>query len=272
MPRLLVRILFAFVIAVAVTVTAAPPAGASWVWPARGDVITPYRNGTDPYATGQHRGIDIAAPTGAAVRAAAGGDVRFAGTSGSSGLAISIRTADGYDTSYLHLSSLEVRAGARVSAGARIGAVGTTGTTGTRSATTPHLHFGVRTAGTRHAYHDPLALLSPAPPASPAPEPPPPAPAPRPEPSPPEPVREPLPAPVPEPLPRGAQLATEAPKPHAPPHPGRDIGWLLACAGLLLAGAVLGLTEDGRGATKRAGSKLRDARPRTFSRAPFARG
>src|SRR3954449_5447653 len=98
------------------------PAEAAWVWPVSGDVITPYRNGADPYATGQHRGIDIAAPVGTPVVAAAGGEVRFAGTAGSSGITIGIRTSDGYDTSYLHLSSLSVKAGAQVSPGDRIGA------------------------------------------------------------------------------------------------------------------------------------------------------
>ena len=77
--------------------------------------------------------------------------------------------ATGYDTSYLHLSSLAVRAGGRVAAGERIGAVGTTGT---RSAAAPHLHFGVRDAGTRHDYRDPLAFLPP-PPATRAPSAPP---------------------------------------------------------------------------------------------------
>ena len=157
--RRFVLLLIAFS-AVTAFLALAPRARAAWVWPVTGDVITPYRNGTDPYATGQHRGIDIAAPVGAPVVAAAGGEVRFAGTAGSSGLTIGIRTADGYDTSYLHLSSLAVRAGAQVSAGERIGAVGTTGV---RSATAPHLHFGVRDAGTRHDYHDPLAFLPPPP-------------------------------------------------------------------------------------------------------------
>jgi hypothetical protein len=195
----------------------APSAHAAWVWPVAGKVITPYRNGTDPYATGQHRGIDIAAPVGARVVAAAGGEVRFAGTAGSSGLTISIRTGDGYDTSYLHLSSLAIRAGAHVSTGERIGAVGVTGV---RSATAPHLHFGVRDAGTRYDYHDPLAFL----PQPPAPHPPPapsPAPAPAPAPAPPAaaPVIVPPPSPAPREAPHGAPARRPAPVPHRLPAP-----------------------------------------------------
>src|SRR4051794_13498000 len=129
-------------------------AAAGWRWPLAGQVITPYRNGDDPYAAGQHRGIDIAGRVGDPVVAAVGGRVGFAGRAGSSGLTVTVRTADGrYDTSYLHLSSLSVRRGDTVAGGRRIGAVGTTGR---RSAEHPHLHFGVRDAGTRHAYHDPL--------------------------------------------------------------------------------------------------------------------
>ncbi|MEA2332254.1 MAG: lipoprotein NlpD [Thermoleophilaceae bacterium] len=139
----------------------APPAWADWVWPLRGEVITPYRNGADPYAAGQHRGIDIAGEPGAAVVAAVGGEVRFSGTAGSSGLTVSIRTHDGrFDTSYLHLSAAAVVEGQRVAGGDRIGAVGTSGV---RSAERPHLHFGVRDADTSHAYHDPLTFLPPMP-------------------------------------------------------------------------------------------------------------
>ena len=57
-----------------------------------------------------------------------------------------------------------------MAAGQRLGAVGTSGA---RSAERPHLHFGVRDAGSRHAYHDPLGFLPPAPaarPAAPAPD------------------------------------------------------------------------------------------------------
>jgi hypothetical protein len=158
---------------------------ADWIWPVQGEVITSYRNVDDPYAGGQHRGIDIAGPVGTPVVAAAGGEVRFAGTAGSSGLTVSVRTADGrFDTSYLHLSSITVRKGQHVPTGGRLGAVGTTGR---RSAERPHLHFGVREAGTRHDYVDPRTLLpappvtrpEPSPRAAPAPQPAPPAAAPK---------------------------------------------------------------------------------------------
>src|ERR687895_78535 len=181
-----------------------PPAWAEWVWPVRGEVITPYRNGTDPYASGQHRGIDIAAATGTTVVAATSGEVRFAGTAGSSGLTVSVRTADGrYDTSYLHLSSASVGEGDRVAAGQPLGAVGTTGT---RSATEPHLHFGVRDAGSRHAYHDPLRFLPPPTTAQP------PRGAPAPEPAPVPISPGPAPAPVNAPATRGIPVGAPAPR------------------------------------------------------------
>ena len=217
---------------------AVPPAWAEWVWPVRGEVITPYRNGTDPYASGQHRGIDIAAATGMAVVAAAGGEVRFAGTAGASGLTVSVRTADGrYDTSYLHLSSTSVREGDSVAAGQRLGAVGTTGS---RSAPAPHLHFGVRDAGSRHAYHDPLGFLPPPaatepPRSAPAPEPSPvpvnPVPAPAPVNAPatrPVPVRRPLPRPVPAGEPRRVPVGAPRRVPSGQPRPV-PLGALNAC-------------------------------------------
>ncbi|MFL5782654.1 MAG: M23 family metallopeptidase [Thermoleophilaceae bacterium] len=166
--------LAATVLILACCLAGAPPAGASppWRWPVAGPVITPYTNGSDPYAGGQHRGIDVAAPVGAPVVAAAAGVVTFAGVAGSSGLTVAVTTDDGFDTSYLHLSSLAVRRGDRVEPGAPIGRVGTTGR---RSAAEPHLHFGVREAGSRFAYRDPLDFLPVAPPAatprSPAPVP-----------------------------------------------------------------------------------------------------
>jgi peptidase M23-like protein len=194
-------------------VGAVPSAAADtgWAWPLRGKVITPYRNGGDPYARGQHRGIDIAGPVGAAVRAATPGTVRFAGVAGSSGETVSIRTADGrFDTSYLHLSAIHVRKGERVQAGQRIGAVGTTGR---RSAARPHLHFGVRAAGSRHAYRNPLDFLPP--PAAPAPEPDRPRGAPAPVGAPGRPA--PAPAPVRSPQGRRSPVPRRAPRPAPAP-------------------------------------------------------
>lgn len=182
-------------------------AAADWLWPVAGEVISPYRNGEDPYAGGQHRGIDVAAEPGTPVVAAAAGTVRHAGVAGSSGLTVSVRTADGrYDTSYLHLSEAAVSEGEEVAAGERLGSVGVTGR---RSSEAPHLHFGVREAGSRHAYIDPLGLLGP--PVAPPSE------APRPAPVP---VEAPVPvAPAPAPVPRAAPVPRTAPAPRPVPAP-----------------------------------------------------
>lgn len=160
MARVPTRALLLTLVVLSVALLPTPAAAADgWQWPLRGDVITAFRNGANPYAAGQHRGIDIAGAEGTPIVAAVGGEVRFAGPLGSSGVTVSVRTADGrFDTSYLHLASASVRKGARVDAGARLGAVGTTGR---RSAVAPHLHFGVRDAGDKHAYRDPMDFLPP---------------------------------------------------------------------------------------------------------------
>jgi len=192
----------AFLAALLAALTLSPPAAAAtdWAWPVRGDVVTPYKNGDDPYAAAQHRGIDIAAPIGTRVSAATAGRVTFAGVAGRSGLTVNVRTADGrYDVSYLHLSAAATHEGDAVGRGDPIGAVGTSGT---RSVEQPHLHLGVREAGDRHAYRDPLDFLpSLAPPAT---DQPPPAPAEATEPL----VAPPAPAPALDRAPAG--LTTEA--------------------------------------------------------------
>jgi murein DD-endopeptidase MepM/ murein hydrolase activator NlpD len=236
MPGRLATRLALCALAALVALGVPPPAAAAvegWAWPVRGAVLTPYRNGADPYAGGQHRGIDVAAPVGTVVVAAAAGTVRFAGVAGSSGLTVSIRTADGrLDTSYLHLSAASVRRGERVGRGDRLGAVGTSGR---RSAAAPHLHFGVRDAGSRHRYRDPLEFLGPAPgPGARVPQAPPaavpvavrPGRAPRPEPSPRRvparrprgvPARRPAPIPIPGPSPR--RVPEPAPRMRPAPAP-----------------------------------------------------
>jgi hypothetical protein len=137
---------------------AAAAAGGSgaWPWPLVGEVITPYKNGSDPYAAGQHRGLDIAAPTGMQVRAIVDGRVSFSGPLPDGGQTVTVRS-DEYLISDLHLASRAVARGDAVSAGTVVGAVGMSGK---RSIEQPHLHLSVRRAAD-HAYVDPMTLLGP---------------------------------------------------------------------------------------------------------------
>ncbi|MEA2442756.1 MAG: hypothetical protein QOJ12_48 [Thermoleophilales bacterium] len=201
-------------------------AAADWTWPVRGDVVTPYRNGDDPYAGGQHRGIDIAAPVGAAVSSATSGRVTYVGVAGTSGLTVSVRTGDGrFDVSYLHLASAAVREGDAVGGGDRLGAVGVSGR---RSVERPHLHFGVRDAGSDHGYRDPLDFLPPLAPPAARPEPPAAAPAPAPVAAPPvtAPVRGPATTGAPASLgaPAGAVVAAPHGAASAGPSPASSAG------------------------------------------------
>jgi murein DD-endopeptidase MepM/ murein hydrolase activator NlpD len=203
---------------------AAPAVAETWTWPVRGEVVTGFANAGGPYAAGQHRGIDVAAAAGTPVVAAAGGAVRFAGQVGSSGLTVSIRTADGrFDTSYLHLVTATVRAGQAVAPGERIGAAGASGRGSTAS---PHLHFGVRDAGTRR-YRDPLDLLPPLPRRRDLPR------------GVPLTVRAPFRVgPAPQPV-RPHRFPLTARAPAAAPAPSRA-GWAIACGALILAAVLAG--------------------------------
>lgn len=91
-----------------------------------------------------HSGIDIAAPSGANIVAAAAGTVTTSQYSSSYGNYIIINHGGGVMTLYAHMSSRGVSAGASVTAGQSIGKVGSTGIS-----TGPHLHFEVFLNGTR---------------------------------------------------------------------------------------------------------------------------
>jgi len=108
-----------------------------------------------------HLGVDYRAPIGAPVIAVADGVVMSAGASGGSGNMVHLRHASGFETQYLHLSSIAVRAGAHVHQGDLIGRVGATGL-----ATGPHLDYRVKKNG---SYVDPLAAHRSMPPGDPIP-------------------------------------------------------------------------------------------------------
>jgi murein DD-endopeptidase MepM/ murein hydrolase activator NlpD len=108
-----------------------------------------------------HLGVDYRAPAGAPVVAVADGVVVSAGVSGGSGRMVHLRHANGFETQYLHLSSIAVRAGSRIRQGELIGRVGATGL-----ATAPHLDYRLKQHG---AYINPATAHRLMPPADPVP-------------------------------------------------------------------------------------------------------
>ena len=92
--------------------------------------------------SGAHTGLDIAAPYGTRIKAAATGKVAFAGYKGAYGNMIAIDHGNGVMTYYCHCSSLKASVGQKVSQGAVIAAVGSTG-----NSTGPHLNIEIRVNG-----------------------------------------------------------------------------------------------------------------------------
>ncbi|WP_242361358.1 MULTISPECIES: M23 family metallopeptidase [unclassified Anaeromyxobacter] len=111
--------------------------GAPLAWPLKGVLYGRY----GVRAGQRHDGIDIAAPEGAPVAAAADGVVIFAGEQPGYGAIVILKHADDLVTLYAHNSRVLVKDGQRVSRGDPIARVGQTGRT-----TGPHLHFEVRKA------------------------------------------------------------------------------------------------------------------------------
>jgi murein DD-endopeptidase MepM/ murein hydrolase activator NlpD len=101
----------------------------------------------DPRDNGRrlHQGVDIFAPRGTPVVAAAGGIVTSVGTNGLGGNVIWIVRPGRREVHYYaHLDRQLVTPGTFVKAG---DAIGTVGNTGNARGTLPHLHFGIYTAG-----------------------------------------------------------------------------------------------------------------------------
>lgn len=89
-----------------------------------------------------HEGIDLAAPKGTPIFAAANGRVTRAGWAVGYGLTVEIDHGHGFTTLYGHASKLLVRVGQNVARGDVIAQVGSTGI-----ATSSHLHYEVQLNG-----------------------------------------------------------------------------------------------------------------------------
>jgi len=126
---------------------AGAPSAAGMIWPVDGILTSGfgYRWGS------MHEGIDIAAPEGTPIRAAASGAVILAAYTGGYGNYTCLDHGGGLSTCYGHQSGFAVSSGSSVSQGDIIGYVGSTG-----HSTGPHLHFEVRVGG---AAVDPLGYL-----------------------------------------------------------------------------------------------------------------
>jgi murein DD-endopeptidase MepM/ murein hydrolase activator NlpD len=108
-----------------------------------------------PRGSRRHDGVDIFAPRGTPVHAAAAGTVRFAGATPRGGWTVWIRSA-GWDVWYTHLDAIApgLREGMAVGPDALVGWVGNTGNA---SGSPTHLHFEVATGA---GPVDPLPLLA----------------------------------------------------------------------------------------------------------------
>ena len=133
-----------------------------FVWPVWGRISGIY--GAQRILNGKprqpHYGIDIAAPSGVAVRAAGAGRVTMAMDLYFTGGTVIIDHGFGLNSTYSHLKDMYVRPGDRVTRGGVIGSVGSTG-----RSTGPHLDWRINW---RNKRLDPLLIAGPLRPALPA--------------------------------------------------------------------------------------------------------
>ena len=112
-----------------------------FVWPVRGDIMEKF--GVQGLGR-RNDGVDIRAAQGTPVKAAAPGEVVYAGNQVPGfGNLVLIKHADGWVTAYAHLDQIDVQMKQQVSQGQAVGSVGNSG-----GAAEPELHFEVRYAPT----------------------------------------------------------------------------------------------------------------------------
>lgn len=119
----------------------APANSGGFIRPASGRLSSNYGGRNIGSGHENHFGIDIAAPTGTPIMAAASGYVSYAGPMGTYGNVIMVThsiNGQTHTTVYAHLSAISVSVNQSVSQGQRIGSMGSTG-----RSTGPHLHFEI---------------------------------------------------------------------------------------------------------------------------------
>ncbi|MDO4438735.1 MAG: peptidoglycan DD-metalloendopeptidase family protein [Eubacteriales bacterium] len=126
-----------------------------WPLPSSSRITSKFGDRESPTegASSNHKGVDIGAPKGSPIIAAAAGDVVIATYSASAGNYVMINHGGGVYTVYMHMNSISCKVGDSIEKGGSVGTVGSTG-----YSTGPHLHFGIRNNGT---YIDPLKYVSP---------------------------------------------------------------------------------------------------------------
>ena len=129
------------------------------LWPVNGRLLSRFGDREDPFSgEGQfHTGVDISAPLGTPVHAAADGIVYHAEYAGHYGKMVIIDHGNGMRTWYAHLSHFEVVPGQEIRRGDVLALSGASGRT-----TAPHLHFEVRVGGSAvnpHPYLTRSAML-----------------------------------------------------------------------------------------------------------------
>lgn len=131
------------------TPTAPPPPASSGglIWPVSAPITSPF----GPRWGRLHAGLDLAAPMGTPIRAAAAGTVLVCGWMSGYGYIVVIDHGNGLATAYAHQSRIAAACNQQVAQGQTIGYVGNSGIS-----TGPHVHFEVRLRGTPV---DPLGYL-----------------------------------------------------------------------------------------------------------------
>lgn len=116
------------------------------IWPVHGRLASGYQYRRDPITGARqfHSGIDVAAPRGTPILAAADGVVEEARRKGGYGNCVVIDHGNGLKTLYAHMSRMHVKEGDAVGRADQIGEVGSTG-----RSVGPHLHFEIHENGTK---------------------------------------------------------------------------------------------------------------------------